>query len=114
MANEVFKRPCATIAPQPALATPAPTKPPTKACEDDDGMPNHQVMRFHEIAPLSAPKMTALSIISFEMIPLPTVSATCRPKNKKATKLKNAAQTTAACGVSSRVETMRAIEFAAS
>jgi hypothetical protein len=48
------------------------------------------------------------------MMPLPTVSATCKPKNRNALKLKNAAQATAACGVSKRVETMSAIELAAS
>src|SRR5262245_36611878 len=47
-------------------------------------------------------------------MPRPTVSATCRPKNRKAMKLKNAAQPTANCGRSTRVETMVAIEFAAS
>ena len=31
-------------------------------------------------------------------MPVPTVCATCEPKNRKATKLKNAAQTTAYCG----------------
>ena len=36
------------------------------------------------------------------------------PKTKKAAKLKQAAQTTAYCGFSTRVETMVAIEFAAS
>ena len=30
-----------------------------------------------------------------EMMPLPTVLATCRPKNRKAMKLKKAAQSTA-------------------
>ena len=96
IAAEVLMRPAATIAPVPALATPAPTKPPTSACEDEEGMPNHQVIKFQEMAPLNAPKITALSIISLEIMPLPTVLATCRPKNRKATKLKNAAQTTAA------------------
>ena len=45
---------------------------------------------------------------------MPIVLATERPKNRKATKLKNAAQSTAQCGRSTRVETMVAIEFAAS
>ena len=49
IATEVLIKPAATIAPVPALATPAPTKPPTKACDDDDGIPNHQVIRFQEI-----------------------------------------------------------------
>ena len=48
------------------------------------------------------------------MIPLPMVCATCSGKTTKAMKLKNAAQTTAARGVSTRVDTTVAIEFAAS
>jgi hypothetical protein len=48
------------------------------------------------------------------MMPFPIVFATCRPKIKKATKLKNAAQRTAQRGVKTRVETIVAIEFAAS
>ena len=52
--------------------------------------------------------------MSGEMIPVPTVCATCSPKNRKAMKLKNAAQTTATFGDSTRVETTVAIELAAS
>ena len=40
------------------------------------------------------------------MMPVPIVWATCRPKNRKAMKLKKAAQNTAACGGSTRVETI--------
>jgi len=40
----------------PALATAAPTSPPISACDDEDGMPYHQVMTFQAIAPTSAPK----------------------------------------------------------
>src|SRR5690606_16421646 len=90
MATEVLINRHAIMALQPALASAAPTSPPTSAWEEDEGMPNHQVMRFHEIAPLRAPKMTALSMMSGETIPEPTVCATCRPKNRKAMKLKNA------------------------
>src|SRR5919198_1458165 len=46
--------------------------------------------------------------------PLPTVLATSTPKPKAATKLKNAAHTTACSGVSTRVETTVAMELAAS
>ena len=46
------------------------------------------------------------------IIPLPIVFATCVPRTKAATKLKNAAQATACCGESTRVETTVAIEFA--
>jgi hypothetical protein len=47
-------------------------------------------------------------------MPVPTVCATWAPKIRKATKLKNAAQATATCGRSTRVDTMVAMEFAAS
>ena len=47
-------------------------------------------------------------------MPVPTVCATCEPKTRKAMKLKNAAQTTACCGRSTRVDTIVAIELAAS
>ena len=45
---------------------------------------------------------------------MPIVLATWVPMTKAATKLKNAAQSTAFCGESTRVETTVAIEFAAS
>jgi hypothetical protein len=48
------------------------------------------------------------------MIPLPMVAATFRWNTRKATKLKNAAHPTAACGVSTRVDTTVATELAAS
>src|SRR5437773_3447686 len=47
-------------------------------------------------------------------MPLPIVPATLRWKTRKAMKLKNAAQTTATRGVSTRVDTTVAIELAAS
>ena len=87
--------PAQTTAPLPALAMPAPTSPPISACELLDGMPAHQVIRFQQIAPISAPKITRPSMISAVTMPTPTVCATCRPKNRNAMKLKNAAQITA-------------------
>ena len=39
MAAAVLPRPLHTIAAGPALASPAPTKPPIRACELDDGNP---------------------------------------------------------------------------
>src|ERR1700761_6566667 len=47
-------------------------------------------------------------------MPDPTVLATCRPKNRKAMKLNTAAQNTATLGDRTRVETMVAMELAAS
>ena len=50
--------PLAISDPVPALATAAPTSPPISACDEDDGMPYYQVMRFQAIAPISAPNTT--------------------------------------------------------
>ena len=95
MAAPVFNTPAHTTATAPALVTPAPINPPINACELLDGMPPHQVIRFQPIAPISAPKITRASITSAATMPVPTVCATCRPKNKNAMKLKKAAHITA-------------------
>src|SRR5712691_4040582 len=114
MAALVLARPSQTMALTPTLATPAPTSPPIRACELLDGMPSAQVMMFQAMAPASAPSTTCGSTMSAETMPVPTVCATCAPKMRKATKLKKAAHTTACCGRKTRVDTMVAIEFAAS
>src|ERR1039458_5446178 len=114
MAAVVLPTPDHTMALTPALAIPAPTRPPMSACELDDGIPSRCVTICQTIAPASAPKITCELTTSASTIPRPTVSATCSPKNRKAMKLKNAAQTTAYCGRSTRVDTMVAIAFAAS
>src|SRR5215475_7299442 len=114
MAATAFDKPLQTAAEIPALATPLPTRPPIRACELDDGMPNPQVIRFQTIAPISAAKITWASTTDGSMIPVPMVLATLSPNTPKATKLKNAAQDTAYCGRSTRVETMVAMELAAS
>ena len=58
--------------------------------------------------------ITATSTTAGSMIPLPMVLATCSLNSAKAIKLKNAAHSTARNGVSTRVDTMVAIELAAS
>ena len=58
--------------------------------------------------------MTAKVTTLRSTIPLPTVLATAVPNPNAATKLKNAAQTTALPGDSTRVDTTVAMEFAAS
>src|SRR3954471_22884808 len=98
IASNVFDSPLQTAAETPALAMPAPTNPPIKACELLDGMPSPQVIRFHTMAPTSAPNITWASMTLGSMIPVPMVLATCRPNTRKAMKLKNAAQSTAYCG----------------
>ena len=114
IAASVFDKPLQTAAEMPAFAMPPPTSPPISACELDDGMPSPQVTRFQTIAPIRAAKMTWVSTTDGSMMPVPMVWATLRPNTMKATKLKKAAQNTAYCGRSTRVETMVAIELAAS
>ena len=114
MKSAVLITPQAMIDPKPAAATPAPTRPPTKAWLLLDGIPRNQVSRFQVIAPISAAKITAGVMIAGSMIPLPIVVATARPKKRKEMKLKKAAQATAIGGLSTRVETTVAIELAAS
>ncbi len=50
---------------------------------------------FQAIAPISAPNISRSVTRATSTMPEPMVLATCRPKNRKATKLKNAAQATA-------------------
>ena len=114
IAARVLPSPDQTMAPKPALAVPAPTMPPTSAWELDDGMPSAQVITFQAIAPLNAPKITVGSMMAVSTMPVPMVCATCNPKKAKAMKLKNAAQITANCGRSTLVDTMVAMELAAS
>src|SRR6478735_9411366 len=77
-------------------------------------MPAHHVITFQTMAPISAAKMTRGVTMLGSTIPVPMVCATCRPKNRKAMKLKKPAQKTAARGGNTRVDTMVAIELAAS
>src|SRR5881397_1433889 len=74
------------------------------AWEDDVGSPSHHVMRSHTIA----------STMARSTSPFPIVLATAVPNTKTAMKLNVAAQTTAADGDRTRVETTVAMEFAAS
>ena len=76
IAASVFDSPLHTAADRPALAMPAPTSPPINAWELDEGMPSAQVIRFHTIAPISAAKITAASMIEGSMMPVPMVLAT--------------------------------------
>src|SRR6185437_3757541 len=69
---------------------------------------------FQAIAAVNAAKITAASTIFGSTIPEPTVWATFSPKKRKAMKLKNAAHNTAKRGDRTRVDTIVAIELAAS
>ena len=54
MPEAVLSTPAQTMPGLPALAMPAPSRPPTSACELEDGMPPIQVTTFQTIAPMSA------------------------------------------------------------
>src|SRR5258705_12346930 len=88
----------------PALAIPAPANPPISVCEELDGIPFHQVRRFQIIAAMR-PEKTTGSVMNSGFTVLATVSATLSSNIQYATKLKNAAQSTAWNGVSTLVET---------
>src|SRR5690242_283905 len=84
------------------------------ACEELEGSPQYQVITFQTIAPTSAASTTLGVTTLVSIIPDPIVFATAVPTVKAAAKLKNAAQATAASGLSTRVPTTVAIEFAES
>src|SRR5438445_260171 len=83
----------------PPLANPAPMRLNVRAWEELVGSPKYQVKRFQPIAENSVAAITALSTTSGLTRPLPIVPATFRWKTAKATKLKNAAHTTALHGL---------------
>src|SRR3972149_964846 len=66
------------------------------------------------MAPISPAVTTASVMEAGSTTPLPSVLATCVWKIRKAMKLKKAAQRTAQRGASTRVQTIVAIELAAS
>ena len=98
----------------PALAMAAPAYPPIRACEDDDGNPAYHVIRFQLMAPSRLARTTVASTTPMSTSSFPIGLATAVPNTNTAMKLKQPAQTTAAVGDSTRVETTVAIEFAAS
>ena len=99
---------------KPTFDTAAPAYPPMSACDELDGIPNHQVIRFHVIAPSSPPRITFASTTFRSMNPAATDFATAVPTKKSAAKLNTAAQITAANGLRTRVPTIVAIELAES
>src|SRR5437870_10533671 len=109
-----FVQPPGINATKPAFATAAPPYPPISACDELVGSPRVSVIRFQPMAPNSPASRTFWSTISMCTIPLPIVFATAVPNTNAAMKFQNAAHTTARNGVSTRVDTTVAMEFAAS
>src|SRR5690349_7240122 len=91
------------IASKPTAATAEPTTPPIRACEELDGNPNHQVIRFQAIAPIKPAKTIVGVITSASTTSLATVAATLI-EMKAPTKLRMAAKAIATCGRAAPVE----------
>ena len=96
-------------------ASPAPVRPPMRACEDEEGRPNHHVTRFHAIAPANPASTTTSPEIPSGgvMMPEPITSATPVPSIAPI-RFITAAMATATRGVSARVEMDVATALAAS
>src|SRR5690606_31655623 len=98
-----------------AAASAAPIRPPISACDEDDGRPSHQVIRFQTMPPTSAhrinwaPTSTTPMSISPDAMVLATAVPTSAP-----TRFMLAASATAWAGDSTLVATTVAIELAVS
>src|SRR5215210_5408605 len=81
----------------------APTIPPISACDELDGSPKYQVVRFQAIAPTSPANTISSVIASGFTTSFATVAATSRDTNAP-TKFSSAAYPTASRGAMARVE----------
>src|SRR5512146_1904504 len=97
----------------PACASAAPTRPPISACDEDEGRPSHQVIRFQVIAPSNAARSVWFVTWPRSMMPFPTVFAAA-VVTKAPARFATAAIRTASRGDSARVETDVATAFAVS
>src|SRR6476469_968303 len=98
-----------------AAASAAPTSPPIRACDEDDGRPKYQVIRFQAIAPTRAAKTTfnpSEPVGGSMMLPA-TVAATLVEISAR-TRFITAASARATRGGSALVDTATAMALAAS
>ena len=98
MERQILVIPSMFNEPKPALAIAVPASPPIRAWDELDGSPQYQVAKPHVIAPMRVAKIRLVSTMLGSITPLPIVDAILSSKNKKAMKLKKAAQRTAQCG----------------
>ncbi len=101
--------------PKSTAASVDPTRPPKSACDEEDGIPKYQVIKFQAIAPRTPASTTPRLARPVGRLtrPLPTVVATLPPRWAPM-KLPAAAIGSATRGVSARVDTDVAIALAAS
>src|SRR3954471_24182418 len=95
--------PLQSTAGAPPDASVAPTIPPIRACEDEEGRPNHQVARFQAIAPIRPAKTVRRVTDPESTMPLAIVAAT-ESDRKAPRKFRLAAMITAMRGDIARVE----------
>src|SRR5919204_1848823 len=107
------RTPSPSTASAPAAAKAEPTTPPINACDELDGSPKYQVIRFQEIAPIKPAKTTVGVIASLETTSWAIVAATAREMNAPA-KLSAAAYPTAIRGGIALVEIVVATTLAVS
>ena len=86
--------PCA-----PAAASMAPTMPPIRACDELDGMPSSQVIRFHTMPPTSPANTSSRVTRCASISPLAIVAATAVDR-KAPTRFSDADSATATFGLS--------------
>src|SRR5690349_6260452 len=91
----------------------APISPPKSACDELDGSPRYQVVRFHKIAPTSPAKITTGLMSVSSTSPPEIVFATWTERNAP-TRLRTPAITTATLGRSAPVAIEVAMAFAVS
>src|SRR3954454_15259690 len=96
-------RPSAMIALSPLAATAAPTTPPIRAWEEEEGSPKYHVATFQEIAPIRPANTVVVVIEPDSTMPLATTAATLIDRNAPA-KFSSAASVTATRGGTARVE----------
>src|SRR5712671_6339407 len=97
----------------PEAASTAPQSPPTSACDELEGRPNHHVSKLQRMAATRAQQSTGMVATWASTSPDAIVVATAVPKNAPM-RLVNAASSTACRGVSTLVETTVAMELAVS
>ena len=91
----------------------APIRPPKSACDELEGRPRYQVVRFHRIAPTSPAKITTGLMSVSSTSPPEIVFATCTDR-KAPTRLRHPAIATATLGRSAPVAIEVAIALAVS
>src|SRR3990172_8886927 len=91
-------KPAGLIASSPSATTAAPTSPPTRAWDEEDGIPTYHVIRFQMIAAAKAALIALTVRTSTLSRSSPIVVATATPNRKGATKCATAARSRASRG----------------